>query len=161
MNILRLILAIFSIVAVGTTAFSAKDPDKKATPGPKGGRVLATEPLQAEFFVQPDKRVSITFYDENMKPVAPSEQVVKVIAEAPSGKATLEFEKTSDGFVSTAPLPEGEGYRVVVQIKPAANIKPQNFRIDYHNEICGECKFPEYACICEDHSGAGHEKHAH
>jgi hypothetical protein len=65
MNILRFILAILTIVATGTSTFSAKDPDQKATPGPKGGRVLATEPLQAEFFVQPDKKVSITFYDEH------------------------------------------------------------------------------------------------
>jgi hypothetical protein len=156
MNILRLILAMLSIVATGTFAFSAKDPDPKATPCPQGGRVLATKPLQAEFFVQPDNRVSITFYDENMKPVAPSQQIVKLIAEAPSGKATLDFEKTTDAFVSTAPLPEGDGYRVVVQIKPAANAKPQNFRIDYHPEICGECKFAEYACICEGHGGAEH-----
>ena len=65
------------------------------------GKVLEAEPFHAEFFVQPDKKVSITFYDESMKPVAPEEQIVKVIAEAPSGKATLDFEKTGDAFVST------------------------------------------------------------
>ena len=38
--------------------------------------MLETEPFHAEFFMQPDKKVSITFYDESMKPVAPEEQIV-------------------------------------------------------------------------------------
>ncbi|HEY5742104.1 MAG TPA: hypothetical protein VIS99_06135 [Terrimicrobiaceae bacterium] len=159
MKTLQHILTI--LTAAATAAFSAEENDHKAISGPKGGKLLETEPLHAEFFVQPDKKVSITFYDESMKPVTPEEQVLKVIAEAPSGKATLAFEKTGDGFVSTTALPEGDGYRVVVQIKPNANAKPQNFRIDYHTEICGECKHPEYACVCESHSGARHEGHAH
>ena len=69
-----------------------------------------------------------------MKSAAPGERVVKVIAEAPSGKATLNFEKTGDAFVSSSALPEGEGYRIVLQIKPTSGAKAQNFRIDYHTE---------------------------
>lgn len=159
MKTLQPILTILTIAA--TAAFSADEHGHKAIPGPKGGKVLETEPLHAEFFVQPDKKVSIAFYDESMEPVAPGEQVVKVIAEVPSGKATLDFEKAGDAFVSTAALPEGDGYRIVVQIKQTGDAKPQNFRIDYHTEICGECKYPEYACVCESHSGGGHEGHAH
>ncbi|MGB7840050.1 MAG: hypothetical protein WBL40_18260 [Terrimicrobiaceae bacterium] len=117
MKTLQPILTILTIAA--TAAFSADEHGHKAIPGPKGGKVLETEPLHAEFFVQPDKKVSIAFYDESMEPVAPGEQVVKVIAEVPSGKATLDFEKA------------------------------------------GECKYPEYACVCESHSGGGHEGHAH
>jgi hypothetical protein len=159
MKTLQTILIILTCVA--TAAFSADDHGHKAIPGPKGGKVLETKSLHAEFLVQPDKKVSITFYDESMKPIAPGEQVVKVIAEAPSGKAALDFDKTGDAFVSTAALPEGDGYRIVVQIKQTADAKPQNFRIGYHTEICGECKYPEYACVCESHSGGGHEGHAH
>ncbi|HEY5743734.1 MAG TPA: hypothetical protein VIS99_14465 [Terrimicrobiaceae bacterium] len=159
MKTLQHILTI--LTAAATAAFSADDHGHKVIPGPKGGKVLETEPLHAEFFVQPDKKVSITFYDESMKPVAPGEQLVKVIAEAPSGKATLAFEKTSDAFVSTTALPEGDGYRIVVQIKQTADAKPQNFRIDYHTEICGECKRAEYACICASEGGGKHEGHAH
>lgn len=90
-----------------------------------------------------------------MKPVAPGGQVVKIIVEASSGQATLDFEKTGDAFVSSGVLPEGEGYRIVLQ-KPAENAKAQNFRIDYRTELCGECKYPEYACICSDHKGHEH-----
>jgi hypothetical protein len=155
----QIILAILTVAA--TAAFSAEGQSRQAIPGPKGGKVLETKPLHAEFFIQPDKKVSITFYDESMNPVAPGDQVVKVIAEAPSGKATLDFEKTGDAFVSTAALPEGDGYRLVVQVKQSGDAKPQNFRLEYHTEMCGECKHPEYACICENHSGAGRQGHAH
>ncbi len=120
------------------------------------GRLLEVEGGHAEFLVQPDKKVSITFYDSEMKPAAPGEQVVKLIAEAPSGKATLDFEKTGDAFVSSNALPEGDGYRIVLHIKPTSDAKAQNFRIDYHSEICGECNHPEYACTCPDHEGHKH-----
>lgn len=133
----------------------------KLIPGPKGGKVLESEPLHAEFFVQPDKKVSVTFYDEAMKPVAPSTQEVKVIAEAQTAKTTLEFIKTGDGLVSKTALPDGDGYRVVVQIKNDAAAKPQNFRIDYHTEICKECKRAEYACTCEHVEGGEDKGHAH
>ncbi len=133
----------------------------KIIPGPKGGKVLESEPLNAEFFVQPDKKVSVTFYDEAMKPVAPSAQEVKVIAEAKTSKTTLEFIKAGDGLVSKTALPEGEGYRVVVQIKNDAAAKPQNFRIDYHTEICKGCKLVEYACTCDHASGGAQKGHAH
>jgi hypothetical protein len=159
MKTLQLALTLLTIA--GGAALTADDHAHKPIPGPKGGKVLETDPLHAEFFVQADRKVSITLYDEAMKSIAPGEQVVKVIAEAPSGKATLDFQKADDAFVSTTALPEGEGYRIVVQIKQTADAKPQNFRIAYHTEICGECNLAEYACICETHSGPGHEGHTH
>jgi hypothetical protein len=130
--------------------------EHKTLAGPKGGKVLESAPLHAEFFVQPDKKVNVTFYDAALKPVAPTGQEIKVIAEAKTGKTTLEFEKTGDGFVSKTTLPEGDGYRIVVQIKNEASAKPQNFRIDYHTETCAECKRAEYACVCEHAEGGGH-----
>ena len=146
-----------TLLAITSTTFAEKGHDHdKPIPGPKGGRILEVEGGHAEFFVQPDKKVSVTFYDSEMKPAAPVDQVVKVIAEAPSGKATLDFEKAGDAFVSSSALPEGDGYRIVVQIKSTADAMAQNFRVDYHTEICGECKHPEYACTCPDHEGHKH-----
>ena len=128
----------------------------KAIPGPKGARVVEVVGGYAEFFVLPDRKVSVTFYGEDMKPLPPAEQVVSVVAEAPTGKAKLEFEKTGEGFVSKAALPQGDGYRIVLQIKPDATGKTQNFRIDFHLEQCGECKLAEYACTCAGSTGDGH-----
>jgi hypothetical protein len=153
----NLLKATLALLAITSTTFAEKSRDHdKPIPGPKGGRILEVEGGHAEFFVQPDNKVSITFYDSEMKPAAPGEQVVKVIAEAPSGKATLDFEKAGDAFVSSSALPEGDGYRIVVQIKSTGEAKAQNFRVDYHTEVCGECKHPEYACTCPDHEGHKH-----
>ena len=122
---------------------------EKIVAGPKGGRLLEVEPQKAEFFVNKDRKVEVTFYDAALKPVAPADQVVTVPAEPKSGKAALEMEKSPPGFVSKAPLPAGEPYRVVVQVREKADAKPKNFRIDLDLAPCGECKHPEYACTCD------------
>jgi len=71
-----------------------------------------------------------------------------VIADAKSGKATVEFEKKGDVLVSKTKLPEGDGYNLVVQLKQTTDAKPQNFRFKLETHLCGECKRAEYACIC-------------
>jgi hypothetical protein len=152
-----LLKATLTLLAIVSTSFAEESHDHdKPIPGPKGGRVLEVPDGHVEFFVQPDRKVSITFYDSEMKPAAPDQQVIKVIAEAPSGKTTLDFDKTGDAFVSSSALPDGDGYRIVLQIKSAPDAKSQNFRVDYHTEVCGDCKYPEYACICSDHKGHEH-----
>jgi hypothetical protein len=59
------------------------------------------------------------------------------------------MEKTAKGFVSKVPLPAGEPYRVVVQVREKADVKPKNFRVDLDLAECAECKHPEYACTCD------------
>jgi hypothetical protein len=122
----------------------------KQIPGPKGGRLLENESPRAEFFVEKDRTVTITFYDKDLKPMAPGEQVVTAVAEGKKGKEKMEFEKKGESLVSKTPLPEGEGYNVVVQIKAKPDSKAQNFRIKYESSPCEKCKRPEYACICEE-----------
>ena len=134
---------------VATSAFAEDDHQRdKPVPGPNGGRVIEAAGHHAEFFVRPDRKVLITFYNHDMKPQPPAEQQISAIAEAPAGKAKLEFEKTADAFVSTTPLPEGDGYRIVLQIRPDAAAKPQNIRINFDTKVCGECNRAEYACMC-------------
>lgn len=119
--------------------------------GPKGGRLLNTEPLKSEFFVNAARKVEIAFYNAALQPVAPGAQVVAVTAEPASGKTAMEMEETPRGFVSKTPLPAGEPYRVVVQLRDNAAAKPNNFRIDVSLEECGECHHAEYACTCVGH----------
>ena len=123
---------------------------EKVTPGPKGGRLLDNEAPRAEFFMEKDRTVSITFYDANLKPVPATEQVVTAVAEAPSGKVKIEFEKKGDVLISKIPMPEGN-YNVVLQFKSKPDAKVKNFRIPLNLDNCGGCKRAEYACICEDH----------
>ena len=112
------------------------------------GRNLEQQFVKAEFFVEKDRTVSITFYDAGGKVVAPSGRTATVIAEAKSGKQTLKLEKTGDALVSAMKLPEGDGYNIVVQLKQTPEAKPQIFRFTYDASICGGCKRAEYACTC-------------
>jgi hypothetical protein len=139
----------FLIIAMltGVAPLHAEKPDA----GPKGGRLLESQPLRAEFYVDADRRVEITFYDATLKPVAPGEQMVSVSAEPATGRVPIAVKKTPKSFLSADPLPAGEPYRVVVQVRATPDARPQNFRIDFNLDECGECKRAEYACICEGH----------
>jgi hypothetical protein len=141
----------FLVFAFGALCACISLQAEKYVAGPKGGRLLETEPNKAEFFVTADRKVEVSFYDETLKPVAPGDQVVKVIAEPASGKTPVELEKTATGFVSKNTLPAGEPYRVLVQTRAKADAKPKNFRVDLNLAVCGGCHKAEYACTCEGH----------
>ncbi len=138
--------ALILAAALGVAAsLNAAD---KIVAGPKGGRLLETATQPTEFFVNSDRKVEINLYDVALKPLAPAAQMVAATAELKSGRQQLEFEKTATGFVSKTKLPEGEPYRVVVQLREKADAKPKNFRIEFSLEQCRECKHAEYACTC-------------
>ena len=139
-----------ALVLAAALGFAASLPaaDKKLVAGPKGGKLLETAAQKTEFFVNQDRKVEIYFYDAGLNPVAPGARVVSVTAEPKSGRQQLEFEKTATGFVSKTKLPPGDPYRVVVQLREKADARPQNFRVEFNLEKCGECKLSEYACIC-------------
>ena len=118
--------------------------------GPRGGRLLQAEHPRPEFFVEKDRTVSIAFYDAAQKQVPPGQQVVTAIAEAKGGKAKLEFERKGDLLVSKTPLPEGNGYTVVLQVRSTTDARPKNFRILLDLETCGGCDRAEYACTCHE-----------
>ena len=136
---------LFTLVLASTALAGAAD---QILAGPKGGRLLAAEPHATEFFVTPDHKVEITFYDSAHQLVARGAQVVAITAEAPDGRERVELEPTTNGFVSRAPLPKGAPYRVVVQVRASPEARPQNFRIDLNTEHCGGCDRAEYACTC-------------
>lgn len=142
------IVTLAAALFVGLFTASAADKHAhKATP--KGGRLLDKTEPHAELVVEKDRSVTIHFYNDEMKPVAATSQNVTVIADAKSGKATLQFEKKGDSLVSKTKLPEGEGYNVVVQFKQTADAKPQNIRFTLDLHTCGGCKRAEYACTCD------------
>ncbi len=154
MNMLKKIIGSALALAIALPVFAAKP-----IPGPKGGKIVTSAAPHVEFFVNADRNVVVSFYDKDLKPVAASGQAVSAVAEAKSGKATLAFAAKDGALVSTTQLPKGDGYRVVLQVRENASAKPQNYRVEYHDEKCGECKRAEYACVCDDagsHSGHKH-----
>jgi hypothetical protein len=124
---------------------------EKIAGGPAGGRLLETESARAEFVVSAERKAEIRFYDVALKPAAPTTQVVTVTAEPAGGRVKLELVKTEFGFATKEPLPAGEPYRVVVQVRATTEAKPQNFRLDLNLGHCGGCARAEYACTCESH----------
>lgn len=147
MKRLLTVLALLGACGGTLTAFAA---EQVRPAGPKGGRLLTgTEPT-AEFHLEPDHTVSIAFYDASLQPVGVNSQVVVVIADAASGRETIEFEKKGDVLVSKKPLPEGDDYNLVVQIRQTAESKPQNHRFKLLTHICAGCSLQEYACTCDE-----------
>jgi len=142
---LKSLLILTLALSLTLAAFAAE----KVLAGPKGGRLLSAEPHAAEFFVTPDQKIEITFYDDALQAIARGEQTATVTAEAPGGRRRIELEPTAHGFVSRAPLPEGAPYRVVVQLRAKPETRLQNFRIDLNLSHCGGCDRAEYACTCE------------
>ena len=127
----------------------AKAKAAKPLAGPKGGKLLDNTAPRAEFVIDADRRVTVSFYDAQLKPVPASGQVVAVTAEPKSGKVALTMEAKDGAFVSKEPLPEGEGYNLIVQVKVAAEAAPQNFRLSMDLSNCGGCKLKEYDCTCD------------
>jgi hypothetical protein len=146
---LRLLTLAVGLCAGLFTASAADKHEHQHLATPKGGRVLDKTKPHAEVVVEKDRSVTINFYNEELKPVAAAAQSASVIANAKSGKTTLEFEKKGDSLVSKTKLPEGEGYNLVVQFKQTADAKPRNFRFKLDLSTCGGCKRHEYACICD------------
>ena len=116
------LLTLAGVLCAGLLTVNAAD--KKHLGGPKGGRLLEKTEPRAEFHVEKDRTVSITFYDTALKPVPVSAQTVTVVADAKDGKAKMEFEKKGDVLVSKTKLPEGDGYNVVVQFKQTTDANP-------------------------------------
>ena len=142
------LLTLTVVLCVGILASNAAD--KKHLGGPKGGRLLEKTEPKAEFYLEKNHTVTITFYDAALKPVPAGNQVVTVIADTKQGKQTVAFEKKGDVLVSKTKLPEGDGYNLVVQFKSTAEAKPQNFRFKLETHECGGCKRAEYSCICDE-----------
>ena len=140
-------LVAITVLALGITLAQAGE---KVTAGAKGGRLLENDSPRAEFFVEKDRTVSLTFYGNDMNPVPVSDHSANGISETKDGKKKIEFEKKGDLLVSKSPLPEGEGYNVVLQLKQTPDAKPKNFRIPLNTSICSKCHHPEYACTCGD-----------
>ncbi len=143
-------LAVFFLALVASS-LQCLAADKKATAGPKGGKLLESIGAHAEFVIGKDNRVAIIFYDENLKSVPVSGQIVSVYAEPKTGKISLTMEKKDGALVSKEPLPKPgffDEYQITVQIKAAEESKTESFKVRFDLDVCGKCKLQEYACIC-------------
>ena len=129
--------------------------EKKA--GPNGGRLITSVEPHVEFLVMKDRKVQITFVDEDNKKVAPGKQKLRVTAGDRKKPTKLTFEQKDGVLVSDKSLPAGDDYPVILQIKPAKLKKSVLERFVLDMSKCGSCEYLEYACTCDHH----HHDHDH
>ena len=120
-------------------------------PGPNGGKVLTNVEPHAEFFVTDDRKVQITFVDDDVKPIALAEQTVSVIAGDRTSPTSLTFAKSGNVLMSDKALPDGNDFPVIVQIKTDAGAETIREKFNLNLLDCPTCDYKEYACTCCDH----------
>jgi len=143
MKYIQLICFLLSSLLIASSTLTAATTQA----GPHGGRVLAGED-PVEFSVNADGKAVITFLDEALQPEAPSGRFARVFVMTDGGRHPLELSVGDNALVSAEPLPEGEGYTIVVQVYADPEARPRNFRIVYETHVCSGCDLQEYACIC-------------
>lgn len=153
MNVKGTALAIIlGTVCAGGTASAA--PGRVA--GPHGGRIIEAGTVRVEFVLDQERRARVYRLDAKGAAADLGDVAVTLKAKQPGGLKAVKLDKTSAGpggsaekvlhAVSAAPLPSPDGYQLVVSVK--AKGKTTNVRFDLLEHACGECKLPEYACIC-------------
>ncbi len=126
------------------------------TVGPGQGRIAyldSTTTPSAEFNAK-DGKARITLLDKDLKAIPLSEQILVITAGERGSAAKLAVTKEGNEFV--APLPKGEDYWCIFQLKEKPAAKSITFRVHYNATICAECKKPEWICLCGN-KGSGKE----
>ena len=122
---------------------------EKNVGGPNGGRLLTAIEPHAEFLLLPDRKVQITFVNDDGAAIAPFGQVVTVTTGERLKPTRLYFTAAGNSLVSNQAVPAGDDLPVIVQIKPSATAKTIVERFHLNLSVCGDCKRAEYACICD------------
>jgi hypothetical protein len=146
-----LTLAAFGLaLTVGAAEKEKDDHDHDhAKAGPTGGKLITKVEPHAEFLVNKDSKVEIRFVDDDMKVIAPGEQVVTVTLGDRSAPTKLSFIKEGNKLISDKVIPEGNNLPTVVQIKTTADAKSVIEKFNLNLADCPECKHLEYACTCD------------
>ncbi|MEO1857034.1 MAG: hypothetical protein ABGY95_06675 [Rubritalea sp.] len=116
--------------------------------GPNKGRMISGVTPQAEFFVMNDGRVKISFFDADMKAVAPAGETVSVITGERISPLELSFEAEGYALLSKEVLPKGNYFPTVVAIKTGADSEEVVSKFTLNLSDCSSCDNKEYSCEC-------------
>jgi hypothetical protein len=147
-KILTSLLTLALAFTVNAADKDKHDHEHEAKAGPTGGKLITEVEPHVEFFVNKDKKVEIRFIDDDMKVVAPGEQVISVTLGDRSAPTKLSFTKEGNMLVSDKAVPEGNDLPTVVQIKAAPDAKSITEKFNLNLNDCPTCKNKEYACTC-------------
>ena len=155
MKIKTIAFAILASLCLGLTTVSVsahgeEEHAPKKSVGPNGGRVLNSIDPRAELFITADRKVQITFLDNQGQPISPAGQTVVVTSGRRSAPTQLTFLQVGDVLLSDVAVPAGRRVPTVVQITSPEG-KTAIERLNVNLTVCSGCDNPEYACICEGH----------
>lgn len=125
----------------------------KKVAGPNGGRIFSGTDFRAEFFVTDDKKVQITFLDEENKAIPPAAQTVSIICGDRSNPTTLTPTKKGDSIalISSATIPAGNNYPTIITVQTNPDAAPARAKFSLNLSQCSSCDYKEYACTCDHH----------
>ena len=131
--------------------------------GPNNGRMIMKVEPHAEFFVTKDRKVQITFVDDDGKKVAIGKQKVTVICGDRANPTTMKMELKDGMLVSSNVLPKGNDYPTVVSIKVTPDAKTVREKFNLNMSECPTCDNKEYHCSGDhgDEKKDDHKGHDH
>jgi len=138
----------FMFIVAGMLLFVSAQ--AKLVAGPGGGKIVGEAPDRAEVLISDDGVVTVSFLDDQGQAAAIGSRSVSLFALLESGRQEVTLNTDGDKLVSAAPLPQPEGYTLVVQIRATADAKPVNARLQFITHVCGGCSLKEYACTCDE-----------
>ena len=119
---------------------------EKRIPGPNEGRIISATKPPFEFLVTAERKVKITFLNDNNEPIPTTSQRIALIGGNRFKPTELKFSKSGDILVSDKSLPEGSKIPVIliIQISPDSKVVRERFNLDLNN--CSDCSYKKYAC---------------
>lgn len=138
------ILSILILTALSAASFA----HESITFGPNGGKLVALDSPatpSAEVVVKEGQFI-VGLFDKSGKPIALETQTLIITAGERSAPKKLDVAKKANSF--TAPLPAGDDFWAIFQLKETPAAKAHTFRVHYQTKPCPECKKPEWLCDC-------------
>ncbi|GHC51246.1 hypothetical protein [Roseibacillus persicicus] len=133
----------------------------KVPASPNGGRILTEIEPHAELLVTENRKLQITFLDDEGKKVAVDQQSASAHTGQRSAPVRMTFEVKDGILISDKALPKGMNIPAILQVKITPEAKSLTIRLNLNLENCPTCDYLEYACTCDHTAEDGHEGHDH
>ena len=130
---------------------------EKREVGPNGGHILHEVEPHIEFFVRPDRKIQLTAVDGDLKAIPVTDQRASLVGGSRANPTQMKFLKEGTVLVSDVALPAGDDLPVIVTVKESVDAEAYIEKMQLNLRECPDCKYKEYACICDDH----HHEHKH
>ena len=110
------------------------------TLGPNGGTIITVEETPFEFLVTEERKVKITFLNDQKEPIPPTAQRIGLIGGDRFNPTELKFSKNGNHLLSDKTLPEESKIPVILIIQLSPSSKVVRVRFNYDLDDCSSCK---------------------